>query len=383
MKKLMHLFTVLFFLSLSATSYAQATNSAEHLINQEVAEFMHANNVPGVAIELYVNGKPYSYYYGYANPEKKIPVTKKTIFELGSITKLMTSLLLTQEVDYNKIQLSDPVTNYLPNLGEDFKEVKVQDLATHVSGLPFKAPANIANRDELNKYLTTWSPDESPRYEWRYSNFGMGMLGFVLETETNKNYDQLYRRHILQPLHMQEIGLIVPKKQLPNYAQGFNSAGKPVSEEQLGLFPSAAGMKASAEDMQKFLGAAIGVSGTPERIFYPMRMTQVNYVRLSNNKMQGLGWEIYPFASFSANSLKTAPEDANFGPIKVEEVYVQPKFDGDALMDKTGATEGFRSYIAVIPNKQTGITVLANRYVSNKAIVELGRRILFKLNGMG
>ena len=69
------------------------------IVKQAINAFMEENHIPGVAVELYVNGKAESYYFGYANPETNVPVSKSTIFELGSISKVMTSLLLAQEVD--------------------------------------------------------------------------------------------------------------------------------------------------------------------------------------------------------------------------------------------------------------------------------------------
>ena len=66
----------------------------------------------------------------------------------------------------------------------------------------------------------------------------------------------------------------------------------------------------------------------------------------------------------------------------MREVYAQPKFNGDALIDKTGSTRGFRTYIAVIPNKRAGIVILTNRVVTNSEIVNTGREILFKLTNI-
>jgi beta-lactamase class C len=65
--------------------------------------------------------------------------------------------------------------------------------------------------------------------------------------------------------------------------------------------------------------------------------------------------------------------------VEVEEISDQPLYDPNALIDKTGATEGFRTYVAVIPGKMAGIAIMANKYISNGAIVNAGREILFKV----
>ena len=71
-------------------SDAKTFDPNAELVKTAIAQFMKDNNIPGVAVEMYVDGKPRSYYFGYADVEDKKPITKNTIFEVGSITKLMT-----------------------------------------------------------------------------------------------------------------------------------------------------------------------------------------------------------------------------------------------------------------------------------------------------
>lgn len=356
-----------------------ASDPNAEVIKTTMATFMKENNIPGVAVEVYVDGKPSSYYFGYADKEKKTPVTQKTIFEVGSISKLMTSLLLAQQVDSAKVQLDDPVKKYITELPSNFEEITLKNLATHTSGLPFNSPSSIQTRTELETYLTQWKPAYAANEQWTYSNFGMGMLGYTLETVLHKSFDQLYRSKILSPLKMEPIALTVPKRLKPDCAQGYDKEGNPVQPMQLGLFPAAGGIKASASDMQHFLSAAIGLPGTPERILYPMRMTQAIYVKL-DDKMQGLGWQIHSLNADNLAHLLNESEEMNFGPLPVAEVLEKPLYDGNALMDKTGSTNGFRAYIAVIPNKQSGIVLLTNKYISNRVLVNTARELLFKLS---
>jgi beta-lactamase class C len=370
---------VLSVLSISAFAESQFDPQAA-FVRQTVTSFMDKYNVPGVAVELYVDGKPYEYYYGYADRANKTPVSNRTIFELGSISKVMTSILLAQEVDWAKMSFTDPVTKYVKDLPASFNKIKLQDLATHTSGLPFNPPKNIETHAELKNYLANWSSDADPGDEWTYSNIGIGLLGNAIEVSTEKDLDKLYHRHILNPLRM-IIGMEIPKKLTKYYAQGYNQNGNPVPHVAPGLFPAAYNFKASAEDMQRFLSAAIGLPGTPPRLFYPIRMTQSVYVKLADVS-QGLGWQIHPLSDGYVSDLLNVPETQDFGPLDVQEIYARPLFNGDALIDKTGATGGFRAYIAVLPNKKSGIVILANKNVSNGAIVATARKLLFKLTGL-
>lgn len=347
-------------------------------IKQSITAFMRENKVSGVAVELYLEGQPHSYYFGYADKSKKIPVNKYTIFEIGSISKIMTSILLAQQVDAANVRLNDSLKKFIDELPLNYEPITLRDLATHTSGLPFNAPKTIKKRAELEKYLASWSPTDEPGEQWIYSNFGVGMLGYALEVATHKNFNQLYRSRILSPLGMQPIALVVPKQFKINYAQGYDYHGNPIKKSKLGLFPAAYGLKASAFDMQRFLSAAIGLPGTPAQIFYPMRLTQSGFVQLPN-KMQGLAWQIHPINSDNISNLLNEPNAVDLSPIAIAESYNKPKFNGDALIDKTGGTNGFRAYIAVIPNKKSGIVILANKALANNTIVNTGREILFKL----
>lgn len=359
--------TIILLISIIVFNVHAATlpSDTQAIIDDIIAPYMQKNQIPGVAVELYLDGKAYSYFYGFANREKKIPVTSHTIFEIGSISKVITSLILAQEIDDAKMQLDDSVTKFILTLDENYEDITLKNLATHTSGLPFLPPAN--------------TEDFQPVVDdhWLYSNFGINTLAQSLEMATHKNFNRLFHQQIALPLKMKTIGLNLSPKSLKYYAQGYDQADKPVNSLTIQATP-AGGIKASANDMQLFLSAAIGLPGTPESILYPMRMTQTAYVELPD-KMQGLGWEVNFITADNFQTLLNKPVMVSLKPIPIINFIEKPKFDGDALIDKTGATAGFRAYIALIPNKKSGIIILANKTATDDAIVKTGRQILFRL----
>lgn len=374
--KFISILTLLFF-----SCYVNAEVSAslkDELVKETLSTFMTRNGIPGMAVQIYVNGQPSSYYYGLADKDKKIPITNKTIFEVGSISKVMTSLLLAQEIDFAKMGLNDPVTKYVKDLPSGFSHITLQNLATHTSGLPFNVPASVTTTSELQAYLENWQPRVASGEEWQYSNLGTGLLGYALENSTKWDFNKLYIRHILSPLKMQAVGLTIPAKFNKYYAQGYDKNNNPVHPVQSKLFPAAYGLKVMAGDMRQFLSAAIGLPGTPPRVVWPMRMTQAIYAKYANT-LQGLAWTIHPMNDESISELLEVNNDS-LAPEVLDTVYERPSYDGNALIDKTGSTDGFRAYIAVIPNKKTGIVLLANKSVPNAALVKTGRELLFKLN---
>jgi len=365
----------------SVCVFAESLSSPHaDIVQKTIYSLMAKNNIPGVAVELYINGKPYEYYYGYADREKKLPVSNNTIFEVGSLSSVMTSLLLAQEIDWAKMSLNDPITKYVKEVPESFHNIKLQDLATYTSSLPFNLPKNINTQAELKKYLTTWSADADPGEQWLYSNVSVGLLGFALESSTEKDFANLYRRHILNPLRM-VVGVTIPQKLVKYYAQGYDQNGHVVSHSSIGLFPAAASINASAQDMQRFLSAAIGLPGTPPRVFYPMRMTQSMYVKLAD-KFQGLAWQIHPISGNNAADLLYVSDAIDAGSTDVQAIYSRPTYNGNALIDKSGGTQGFRAYVAVLPNKKSGIVILANKNVANYVVVKAARELLFKLTNL-
>lgn len=292
---------------LSVQAEQKSIDKNQAIVTKTVTAWMEKNQVPGVAVEVYGNGVPHSYYYGYSNRETKLPINQNTIFEVGSFTKLFTSLLIAEELNSGKIKLSDPIPKFavdlaLPN--NPLNNVTLQNLATHTSGLPFALPKNITQRSELRNFFSNWNPASPIGTQWGYSNINIGLLGYALENVTHRNINQLYRERILQPLGMEPIGIIVAKKYQLNYAQGYNKDGQPIPHTKVSLFPAAGAMKISAQDMLYFLKAAIRLPGTPEEISNAMRLTQTAFVSTANME-QGLGWVIYPFnTKYAANLLK-------------------------------------------------------------------------------
>lgn len=322
------------------------TQNSDEVVSNAIHTWMAENNVPGAAVVLYVDGKPFSYYYGYADKEKKTPVTEATIFEMGAVSEVMTNLMVAEEIDFAKMSLKDPLKKYISDLPVSVSDSTLQEIATH-------------------------TVDDT----WNASIDNTTLLATALEKSTTKDYDWLYFHHVSALLGMKHLGLVIQEKYKDNIAQGYGVNGSPVSQVSDNTPSSLMGLKSSGADMQKFLSAAIGLPGTPERVFYPMRMTQSVYIKLAD-RMQGLGWQIHPL-SFNNGLLVNQPIMP--GELAVDEVFNQPLFDGNTLIDKAGLSAGFGAYIAVMPDKKSGIVILTNKHVSDDAVARVGRQILFKL----
>lgn len=350
---------------------ASASNAYDdQRINQTMTRFMKSHHIHGAAVILYRQGKMRTYYFGEAVPAKHIPVNENTIFELGSITKTFTGILLSENVLLGKTALYEPMTNYLDKPHSNMMgKVTYFNVATHSSGLPFNArnlPYNASTssthrlrfRGAINNQRLSFNMGS----QMLYSNFGYGILGRALAKKAKTKLPELMKRNILTPLNMQMSGLDIRPEHQKHLAQGYNAQGNPVPYKSSGLLGGAWAMRSSVKDMQHYLKAAVGDPSTPKHLHNAIRMSQIPYYDVSREKMQmGLGWVITPLNQKSTRRLVIKPEHYRFIPVRGTKIK-NPHFNPHALIGKTGATDGFRAYIAMIPEKHTGVVIMTNQF---------------------
>lgn len=375
---------------LLANFYACANPPAYYdtLVDTAIQSLMKKNKIPGVAVLLYVDGKMSGYYFGEADPIKHIPVSENTLFEIGSITKTFTGVLLAKNVIENKMQFNDSIGHYTGF--SRLSNITLQELATHTSSLPFNAKnlsfhASLSekNKTVLNNFLQSWTAPFKPGTKMLYSNLGFGILGMILSEREQTILPILMKQNLLDPLGMTSSGLDIPHEKQKNLASGFTNQGQLVKHLPSGLLLGAWAMKVSPRDMQNYLKAALGLFPVSEKIHQAMITSQTAYYLMpEQGTLLGLGWTITPLDKTSnIYKLTHNPPHYHFAAYKVQALK-KPTFNANSLIEKVGATDGFRSYIAIIPNKQAGIVILANRYFGSGDLPNLANKLLFQITGM-
>lgn len=266
---------------------------------------------------------------------------EKTLYEIGSVTKLFVGVLLADAVKRGEVRLDAPISAYLPKNVKtpnfDGKEITLLDLATHTSGLP-RLPDNLAPKNPADPYadftaqnlydfLSNHKLNRAPGAEYEYSNLGAGLLGHILSLRAKTSFDQLITTRIFKPLKMTDTSLALPAAKKARHAEGLNAANQPTA---LWFFDSLAGagaIRSTSEDMAKFIAAAAGITKTPlaqafAEALKPQRQGQNKIVRI------GLCWN------------------------KVD-------FKGTEIFWHGGGTYGFSSYLAIDPKAKKG-AFLAN-----------------------
>lgn len=224
-------------------------------------------------------------------------VDADTLFEIGSITKVFTGILLADAVLKGKAVLDDPISKHLPAdlLSDDspLQAVTLLDLTTHTSGLP-RLPGNLdrggdpadpyAHYDEarLYAYLKGFqSSDFKDRGKTSYSNLGVGLLGHLLERVSGKPYEDLVKEMIFEPLGMRDSFVqrkpgVIPADRENRFATG-HSGGKEVPHWHIDALAGAGAIVSSARDLARFaqahwsektpadLRAAMEMAATPQR----------------------------------------------------------------------------------------------------------------------
>jgi len=183
------------------------------------------------------------------------PVDASTVFEIGSISKVFTTMLLADMVVRGEVSLEDPVSKYLPDSvrvpSRNGREITLLHLATASSGLPRlptnMAPDDITNPyadygvDELYAFLGSYTLPRDPGASYEYSNLGMGLLGHLLSLEAGKPYEALVIERILEPLAMTETRITPTPAMRERIAQGHSADLEPVANWTFDVIAPAGG----------------------------------------------------------------------------------------------------------------------------------------------
>lgn len=281
------------------------------------------------------NGRRVVSYGNLAEGDPR-PLDGDTIFEIGSISKVFTSLALADMVNRQEVALEDPAAKYLPESVQlperNGKFITLLDLSTHSSGLP-PLPANLKldgseySVDDLYQFLSGYTLPRDPGSEYEYSNLGAGLLGHILARHAGTDYERLIGMRITQALGMPSTGMKLSSSMKQRLATGHNAMLAPVANSDFPAPLAGAGaLHSSANDMLRFLETCLGYKESP---LAPAMKAMLEVRRPAGQATIGLGWMI-----MSAH--------------------------GREIVGHNGATGGFRSFAGYARHERIGVVVLSN-----------------------
>jgi len=280
-----------------------------------------------------------------------------TVFEIGSITKVFTSLILADMVERGEVKLDDPVSKFLPTSvtvpSFNGRQITLLDLSMQISGLP-RLPTNMKPADLANPYadydatklyafLSGYKLQRDVGEKYEYSNLAVGLLGHALALKAGMSYEQLVKSRILEPLGMTSSSVTLSESQKKHLAVGHDQGLSPVKNWDLDALAGAGALRSTVNDMLKFLAANLEFTDTPLKAAM-RRMRTVHRETGTPDLEIAMAWHVFH------------------------------KFGTDIFWHN-GGTAGYRSFAGFDPAKKTGVVVLCNSFFD---IDEMGFHILNK-----
>jgi CubicO group peptidase (beta-lactamase class C family) len=350
------------------TSMACAQNPLDSLMQtlpNICAQQMQQRGWPSLSIAIVLGQKiVFSQAFGYADVDKKIPATTKTIYRVGSMTKLFSATMLMQLDERGKVGLDDPLSKYIPQYKPKYPlntgPTTLHQLATHTSGLHVDAGQafwhylsnfqwvvtkgqekivwGITPQDllaTLDKVEIEYTPNTCPYY----SNFGYQLLGIALERAAGESFEKYIKAHILVPLGMRNSDFGLNKDQQSRFAVGYAFLEPEFKryvapEWDLTLLKYSGGLYSTPEDMARFLsfqfrdgregqhgilsGDGLRLMRTPQTLRNP-----------ESGDTYGLGWAIYDYG-------------------------------GHQIIAHAGGHWGFFAKAEIVPDLEFGVIVMTN-----------------------
>ncbi|WP_301118001.1 class C beta-lactamase [Pusillimonas sp. (ex Stolz et al. 2005)] len=368
-------------LLVSDLSLAQTSGEdIKHRIDLAIEPLMEQQNIPGMAIAIIRPSGTSVFNYGVDARINGAPVNNETLFEIGSLTKPFTATLASLADLQGKFDLKAPVSSALPELqGTAFDEITGANLATYTGGgLPLFVPEDITDRESLMKWYRGWQPTEPVGKSRTYSNPSIGLLGIATAASLDDDFVEAMHSQVFEPLGMFQTWYEVPHAKQEHYALGEDKDGNPKRVSPGVVDDEAYGIKTTANDLAKFVQANLGLLEIDETLQVAINATRNGHYQVGEMK-QGLVWETYPLPVTLATLRSGNGYDMILEPNATSAITPSMAPSEDVWVNKTGSTNGFGAYIAMVSGQQTGIVMLANKNYPNEARIEAAFRIMASL----
>lgn len=313
------------------------TDPYQDKVSELAKPYLEHEYLVGVSVGILTPDGQYSYHFGETRRGGAAP-DDQTLYEIGSITKTMTGLLLADGVTRGLYDIDAPVQGLLANDTEIDKRITLRRLSTHTSGLQ-RIPSNMFPYDPRDPYasyteerLLTYlrKPNmlSEPGEEAAYSNIGVGLLGYALAKQAGISFEDLIEQRVFKPLAMHDTTIALSDRHRTHMAQPHNGDGDPDHLWHLPTLAGAGGVRSNVRDMLTYAAAQLHPDSTP--LTKAIRLSQSEQNRPDEaafNDPMGLGWFIV---------------------------------DHGTALAHDGGTGGFATMLKVSLKDQTAVVLLAN-----------------------
>lgn len=335
----------------------QLTKKQTELLYEKTKEFPENTQVSIAVIE---NGKVE--FVGIKRTNNSIVQVEnhKNIFEIGSISKVFTSTLLSNFLINNQLELDSSIQKFVDFEIKANETITFKELANHTSGLP-RLPSNLDlllvdnnnpyknyGEENLKTYLTEIAEvKQKPGTAFEYSNLGAGLLGYILASHSNSTYEKLLNELVFVKYEMSSSTTLRTELK-GELIKGLDKNGKETSNWDMNVLVGAGGILSTVEDLSKFALAQFDDNNSE------IQLTQQPTFLINENLEMGLGWHI----------LKT---DSGL----------------NKLLCHGGGTGGYTSFMALDKENENGIIILSNVSAYNDITGEIEKLCFGLIETMG
>ena len=340
-------------LFIGISTFCQAQDKISEGVKENIKSRVENGINTGIVVGLITSNGTTYYSYGVKSLKTNDPVDENSVFEIGSISKTFTGILLADMVVKGDLKLDDPLQNLLPKgitaPKRNGESIKLFHLSNHTSSLP-RLPDNMTSTNPANPYadysekqlydfLNGYELTRDIGSQYEYSNYAAGLLGHVMANKHNLTYEELMVEVIAKPLGMENTSVVFTAQMKNNLAMG-HSNGLEVENWDLPTVAGAGAIRSTAVDMLKYLAANMGLEKSA--LYSAMQLSHQNSRSEDSNPIVGLGW----------HTLES---------------------DGKEIIWHNGGTGGYRIFTGFIKGGNIGVVVLSN---SDAGVDDIGIHLL-------
>lgn len=331
------------------------------LVDAHVLPAMQDHQLAGMAVGILLDGRAHYFNHGVASRETGAAVDADTLFEIGSISKVYAATIAGKAVADGVLDLDAPVSRYVGELGgSSFEAVSVLQAGVYAAGgLPLQFPQHIKDDAEALRWLAAFRPTSQPGTERIYGNPSLGVFGLSAARSLGLPYEVAFAQVLVAGLGLRDTWLTVPAQAQGRYAQGYRADGSLVRLAPGPLMAEAGGVKTSMTGLLDFLRLQFPGHAPSPSWQQAIAITQTGWYRTPLME-QGLGWERHPWP-VDVDRLDAANSSQMSQQRNPVSALAEPAHGMRAiLLNKTGGTNGFSAYVAVLPEQGIAVAFMTN-----------------------
>lgn len=275
-------------------------------------EYTRKSNVPGIAVAVIDNGKiKWIQCIGYADVASKKPVTSQTVFNVGSVSKVVTAWGFMQLTEKGLVNLDTPVNQYLnrwklPQSSFDNSKVTLRRILSHTAGLSVHGYGGSEQGTKLLSLEKSLSGETKrnkesvsvimePGTKWKYSGGGYTLAQLILEETSKTQFAYYMKKNIFKPLGLNHSNYEWTEEMMANSATAYDTLRNPI-KNRIFTEQAAAGLQTTISDLAHF--AELSITADPQKLNKVLRPETIRLMEqliqtTSNDGQNGLGYRFF------------------------------------------------------------------------------------------